>query len=822
MNVSKVEASNPQLRLARDFVQHTGQHIFLTGKAGTGKTTFLHGLKNSIPKRLIVTAPTGVAAINAGGVTLHSFFQMPFGPIVPGSDVQQQAQQRRFNKEKINIIKSLDLLVIDEISMVRADLLDGVDAVLRRYRQSPLPFGGVQLLMIGDLHQLSPVIRDDEWNLLKPWYDTGYFFSSNALKQAGMISIELQHIYRQSDAEFIRLLNRVRDNCLDDDVLQQLNQRHIASFQPDEKDNYITLTTHNRAADTINGQHLQTLDAKPFVFRASIDGDYPQHSYPTAEELCLKKGAQVMFVRNDNSGDKRYFNGKIGKITHIDQQHISVQCPDGDAAIVVEPVTWENIKYFLDGTSAEITAEVIGKFTQFPLRAAWAITIHKSQGLTFERAIIDANAAFAHGQVYVALSRCKSLEGMVLSTPISRTAVKTDTAVKTFTTQTDNNPATQQQLEQAMVLYQQGLLLECFNFQSLAESLGKFSRQLRDAAHLIHASSIDALATREQQVNAEIISVAEKFTRQLQSLFHTDKMPQTDPSIQQRVQKASCYFSDKLQSGQTALLPWLDSFGFDTDNRELRQQINKACSELRQSLRVKTAALLSCKSGFSSADYLHALDHAQIDFNPDTAGAVHQTDTSLHKTQHQELLLALKAWRAQQAKAEGLDQYRILRQGILMQISENLPTTMAKLLAIKGLGKRSAKKYGQAIITLVNEYCEANDGVSQSTGVQSAIEKSANPDTRKISYQLYRQGKSIQQIAKERGLIASTIEGHLAHYVSQGLLNIDELVTGEKRAMIENALNNKGAESIKQIKDYLGADFSYGEIRLVQESLHKN
>ncbi|MDT8282814.1 MAG: AAA family ATPase, partial [Gammaproteobacteria bacterium] len=315
MNVKTYAMHNAELQLAQDFVQYTRHHIFLTGKAGTGKTTFLHNLKHNTPKRMIITAPTGVAAINAGGVTLHSFFQLPFGPYVPGSDMQQ----RKFNKQKINIIKGLDLLVIDEISMVRADLLDTVDAVLRRYKHRHLPFGGVQLLMIGDLHQLSPVIKDDEWRLLKPYYASGYFFSSHALQQADMISIELKRIYRQSDAVFIALLNQVRDNRLDAAALQALNSHYRPEFQPGEQDNYITLTTHNRKADQINERQLQALPAKPFSFDARVEGDYPAYSYPTTEQLTLKKGAQVMFVRNDGSAEKRYFNGKIGKIIRLDR-----------------------------------------------------------------------------------------------------------------------------------------------------------------------------------------------------------------------------------------------------------------------------------------------------------------------------------------------------------------------------------------------------------------------------------------------------------------------------------------------------------------------
>ena len=815
MNDGKTpDTPNPELRLAFDFLQHTSNNIFLTGKAGTGKTTFLHALKKKTPKRMIVTAPTGVAAINAGGVTLHSFFQMPFGPYVPGSDVQQQAEQRRFSKEKINIIKGLDLLVIDEISMVRADLLDGVDAVLRRYKHRHLPFGGVQLLMIGDLHQLSPVVKDDEWNLLKAYYDSCYFFSSNALKQTDMISIELRHIYRQSDAHFIRLLNRVRDNRLDPDTLQALNTRYLPAFQPDEDDDYITLTTHNRSADTINDRQLHDLDAKPFTFQATIEGDYPPYSYPTAETLTLKKGAQVMFVRNDGSPDKRYFNGKIGKIIRIDNQGISVKCPDDDDEIRVEPVTWENIKYTLNANTKEITEEVVGKFSQYPLRLAWAITIHKSQGLTFERAIIDANAAFSHGQVYVALSRCKTFEGMVLSTPISAAAIKTDAAVAEFVEHAGRNPPTQERLNGAKVLYQQKLLLDCFDYQPLVASLRKLTRQLRDNRHLIRCSGIENLGDMERQVIEEIVTVAGKFTRQLQSLFN-DQAPEDDPRIQERVQKAFQYFSDK----QAGLAEWVSAFRFDTDNKDMGKQINKAFESLQHSLTIKTACLQSCRAGFAAGPYLNAIAHAEMDCASHAPAKKQATDFSVADVQHPEIFQALQAWRAQQAKEEDVEHYRILHQRVLIQIAVVLPDTPDALLRIKGIGKRTAEKYGEQLTAIVRDYCREHNVEPRQTPPESALENETKKDTRQISYELYLQGKDIKEIAEARGLVTSTIENHLAHHVRLGLLNVAEIVPEEKIATINQTAERMGKESLKAIKDHLGDDYSYGEIRLVLESL---
>ncbi len=698
-----MDIANPELQLANGFIKHTSNNIFLTGKAGTGKTTFLHKLKENTPKRMIITAPTGVAAINAGGVTLHSFFQLPFGPFVPGSETHQQRQRHRFSKEKVSIIKSLDLLVIDEISMVRADLLDAIDAVLRRYKHQNQPFGGVQLLMIGDLHQLSPVVKDDEWNLLKQYYDSFYFFSSNALRQTQMISIELKHIYRQSDVHFIQLLNRVRENRLDPDTLAALNTRYKPAFQADGENNYITLSTHNRSADNINKSHLQKLGSKSFVFQAVIEGDYPEYNYPTAEKLILKEGAQVMFVRNDSSAEKLYFNGKIGRITQIDKHSITVKCPDEKSEILVERANWENIKYILDAKNKEISEQVIGTFCQFPLRLAWAITIHKSQGLTFDHAIIDANAAFSHGQVYVALSRCKTFEGMVLSTPITQRAVKTDSTVAQFVERASQNSPTQEQLNSAKILYQQKLLLACFDFQALHFNLKKLSKLLFQNIKLIEFSGFELVDKVEKQNTDEIIIVSDKFKRQLQSLFANNKVPEDDAKLQERVQKASHYFSEKLQSG---LNEWLVSFNVDSDNKEIKKQIIQSFNSLAHTLAIKMACLQSCRKGFSTGSYLNALALADIDFKSNAPVKKPPPDYNAADVEHPELLQALKSWRIEQAEEEGVEQYRIIHQQVLIQIANTLADTQVALLQIKGVGKHTVEKYGTQLIAMVIEYCD--------------------------------------------------------------------------------------------------------------------
>ena len=388
---------NQELRNAWDFVEHTGISIFLTGKAGTGKTTFLRTLKERSNKRNIIVAPTGVAAINAGGMTIHSFFQLPLSPFVPNSNIKNRFD---YSKEKRKIMRTLDLLIIDEISMVRADVLDAIDSVLRRFREPNKPFGGVQLLMIGDLQQLTPVVTPEEEELLKHYYETPYFFGSKALCSISYVTIELTHVYRQQDDTFISLLNNIREGKTTATDLQRLNERYNPAFQPKNGSDYIRLTTHNRMAESYNEEQLRNLPTKAYTFSAETDGNFPEYNYPTDFNLTLKVGAQVMFIRNDNNG--RYYNGRIGHITHVDNKKIAVLCPGDVEEFEVEIETWENTKYTLNEKTKQIEAEVQGSFKQYPLRLAWAITIHKSQGLTFEHAIIDAQASFASGQVYVA------------------------------------------------------------------------------------------------------------------------------------------------------------------------------------------------------------------------------------------------------------------------------------------------------------------------------------------------------------------------------------------------------------------------------------
>lgn len=532
--------ANKELREAWDFVEHTGTSIFLTGKAGTGKTTFLRTVQSRSTKRMIVVAPTGVAAINAGGVTIHSFFQLPLSPYVPGANIRERFD---FSKEKRRIIASLDMLVIDEISMVRADLLDAVDFVLRRYRDRTQPFGGVQLLMIGDLQQLTPVIRPEDEMTLSQYYDTPYFFGSKALAQIPYVTIQLTHVYRQQDETFINLLNHIRDGHPTKEDLDQLNRRYKPAFIPKPEDGYIRLTTHNRLADNYNENELSKLKGKRYAFKAKIEGDFPSTICPAEENLQLKEGAQVMFIKNDGSAH-RFYNGKIGHILSIDEDCIHVQCAGEEEPIKVVQDVWENAKYTINPKDKTIETKVQGTFTQYPLRLAWAITIHKSQGLTFEHAIIDAGLSFASGQVYVALSRCKSLEGLVLASRISSTNIFNDSRVASYIShQQAAAEESISQLPQLKENYFRQQLVDLFTFSGLYNSQQQLYHTIVEFFHG-YPRLTDLIRTTNEQINKEVMDVSLKWrnviARMPSEQLHSDEMLF-------RVKRSADYFAAALK-----------------------------------------------------------------------------------------------------------------------------------------------------------------------------------------------------------------------------------------------------------------------------------
>ncbi len=600
-------AENEELRQAWDFVEHTGKSIFLTGKAGTGKTTFLHRIVNESTKRTVVVAPTGVAAINAGGVTIHSFFQLPFSPFIPNAKIKSKFD---FGKEKRRIIRTLDLLIIDEISMVRSDLLDAIDSVLRRYREPGRPFGGVQLVMIGDLQQLTPVVTAEDESILRGHYDTPYFFGSHALQQIDYVTIELKTVYRQQDEAFIRILNSVRSGRPPQMVIEQLNNRYRKDFRPDPKEGYIRLTTHNHLADNYNDKELEQLAGNPQTFTAEISGTFPEYAYPTAVTLELKVGAQVMFVKNDTAAERRYYNGRIGHVTHIADDEVFVRCPGDDRDICVTPQEWENAKYILNKETREIETDVQGIFRQLPLRLAWAITIHKSQGLTFERAIIDAALSFASGQVYVALSRCKTLEGLVLASPVSTAAVISDQRVEQYISYQEQEAL--QSIGRLHTLkeeYHRELLIELFDFREISMTEERLSRLLIEHFTRSHPALTNKHKATVQYLKDELSIVALKWTMLIQK---TEQEKLHEQPFMERIKRSAVYFSNELEKVFKGLFTLTKLI--ETKNKDVRGRLADCLADAQQAVMAKRLLLNDiAEQGFSVPFYLKAKQQAILD-----------------------------------------------------------------------------------------------------------------------------------------------------------------------------------------------------------------
>lgn len=599
---------NTDLQNAWDFVENTSRSIFLTGKAGTGKTTFLKKVVECSRKRPIVVAPTGVAAINAGGVTIHSFFQLPFSPYVPGAKIESRFD---FSKEKRKIIASIDLLIIDEISMVRADLLDAIDMVLRRFRDHSQPFGGVQMLMIGDLAQLTPVVTPEDERMLKPYYDTPYFFGSKALQQVDYVTIQLEHVYRQQDESFISLLNEVRNGHPSSEALARLNSRSQAiSDNARNPEGAIRLTTHNNKAKEYNEAELQKLPDRAFTYHAEVEGTFPDYSYPTDETLVLKKGAQVMFVKNDTSGKHRYYNGRIGHVVEADEHHVAVFCKGDDEAIEVEPLKWENTRYTLNEQTREIEAEVQGTFRQLPLRLAWAITIHKSQGLTFDQAIIDANQSFAPGQVYVALSRCRTLEGLTLAAPLHPRAIINDLRVDSYIAQQESEA--ERSIRQLPVLkqeYERHLLLKLFDFRALQTLQQSMVRIFAEFFYHSHAQLKQLQEQTLYDLQTRVIDVAQKWQQKIQAM---DIIHLRDDDFLERVKRSADYFAKKLYD--IFRDPILLSFRVETGNKQAARRLENVLPELRQACLSHRFLLLQiAKKGYSVENYLHEKQMSTLD-----------------------------------------------------------------------------------------------------------------------------------------------------------------------------------------------------------------
>ncbi len=704
---------NKQIDLAAEFLNNTGANIFLTGRAGTGKSTFLRSSINSLHKRVVVAAPTGVAAINIGGVTLHSLFQLPFSVHLPNSSSSQRDNNKgfrfRMGKRKIALIRSIELLVIDEISMVRCDLLDAIDETLRRVRRDGRPFGGVQLLMIGDIQQLSPICHDEEWELLREHYATPYFFDSKALRECNYITVELQEIFRQRDPHFTSLLNAIRDNAITPEVISSLNERYIPNFNPHKSEGYITLTTHNNSSNAINLRKLQEIDSTPTIFTASVKGEYPQTAYPNSMDLELKVGAQVIFIKNDTSTERLYYNGLIGEVVSMTQSEVRV-CPNnGGKDIEVSAVVWENIEYSLDATSGEIREEIKGSFSQLPLRCAWAITIHKSQGLSFDRAIIDANSSFAHGQVYVALSRCRTLEGMVLSTPLRGEAVIKDSNVEKFNQYVNRSQPSQEDLLRHKKAYLCTTLCELFNFSRLHQHTTAIVKLLSGHLYLEHPQLCNALNDANRVVKDEAIKFGEGFQRQIIQIVAAQELSTVERPLAERLVKASQYFESRLSPLSPLLRELTD---IEPDSAELKKRLKETLAELNEELTIKLKAIKLCGKEFSIESYQRLKAESIADGLKEQKSTKTKGSPKGEKSYdviHKELYTTLINWRNSEAEDANTPPYMVLPNRSIVDIQAKLPTTIAELKKIKGVGVVKVKQFGEDIISIVKDFCYDNN-----------------------------------------------------------------------------------------------------------------
>ena len=812
---------NQKLQFVEDLVLHTDAHIFLTGKAGTGKTTFLKSLPAKTHKRMVVVAPTGVAAINAGGQTIHSFFQLPFGPQLPdGANLATERrmetpslQFQRITRTKLKIMRTLDLLIIDEISMVRADVLDAVDAVLRRARHSTKPFGGVQLLMIGDVHQLAPVAKPEEWELLAPYYKTVYFFGSHVLQKTDYLCVELDHIYRQHDNEFITLLNKVRDNQLDNECLQILNSRYIPDLKPSE--GYITLTTHNYQADDINNTRLSELNGKSLIFNAMIEGVFPQSLYPCKEDLELKIGAQVMFVKNDPNPEKAYYNGKIGKLTDYNENtgELTVTC--GNEHIPVTPVRWQNLDYTLNESTQAIEEKEIGSFTQIPLRLAWAVTIHKSQGLTFDKLVVDARQAFAHGQVYVALSRCTSLEGLVLKTKLDAKTLVGDGIVDYFVEQMPEKEPSKEKVDTLRKAYELETILDLFDFRDFYRLVGKIAKVVIDNRTLFEGELVQELSTIRDKSKTKLVDVSQKFEKQIRTL-HSSALYESNPPLQERLQKGTTYFKEELttQSDMMLKLP------YKTDNKNVNEQIEDALKQLREVVYVKKQCLSNCEQKFDVDRYYKTKAVSLLEFEQRDKSAFSIKDAAMNKSKLYDVLVA---WRSEKAEEEDAELYKIIPNKTLKAIAKEKPVSMDALKEIEGMGPKRLRAFGKDLVNMVRIFSgmESLEDTSPEIEIPERITKKPKGTTFRITKQLIDQGMTVEEIASERNLTLSTIYGHIARFVEAGDYEAFQFVAKEKITVIEEYFRDTEDPSLGKAKEVLGDDYEFWELRIVQAEMNR-
>lgn len=753
------------------FINQTNQSVFLTGKAGTGKTTLLKKIISSTHKNTVVVAPTGIAALNAGGVTIHSFFMMPFGAFIPVTGQPPSTgrygqfntkdtlfKQGRLNKQRIEMFRKLELLIIDEVSMLRADLLDAMDYKLRKIRRNNNPFGGVQVLFIGDLLQLPPIVKDDERRVLDKYYDGYFFFHAQVTQEQPPLYIELDKIYRQSDETFIELLNELRNNFISDKYVKLLNQYVKPGFDATKHEGYITLTTHNRVADEMNERALKAIPGRSYVYTAKVEKDFPENIYPIPQEMELKVGAQVMFIKNDLAFEKRYYNGKIGVISELTADKAFVTFPEEGVTINVEQYEWENKKFSLDEKTGEIKEEVIGVFSHFPLKLAWAITIHKSQGLTFEKAVLDLSRVFAPGQAYVGLSRLVSLNGLILKSPIQLNGLQNDAHVINYARNKADEEVLSSSLKEATATYLRDRLQQTFNWESMASKW-----LVLEADHKSAGARSEMAKNREGFVNhvsilMSTLEPAAKFRAQLNKICR--QTPLNIELLQQRYEAAYDYFIKKLEPVFRGNIKRILLLG----QKRTVKQYTESLMELDELI-------------------------------TEVIGDLKRTRNLIDKLYKGEELNKSTIWDDQvrnfkEAKVE------LIKQEIKNKHPEIWDN--ADFVSFEKKPTKTASKKGKS---------------TQKKRVKGA--------TFNETLALFKAGKNATQIAEERGLAESTIVGHYARLVQDKRLNVEEVLSEEKLNLFKTKFVDGLPESFSKAKEILGDDATYQEMKVYLASIEQ-
>lgn len=755
------------------FINRTNKNLFLTGKAGTGKTTLLRKIIETTYKNTVVVAPTGIAALNAGGVTIHSFFQLPFGAFLPiderppfsGYSMQFNTKNTllrhaRMNRKKQDIMLKLELLIIDEVSMLRADLLDAIDHTLQKNRRDDRPFGGVQVLFIGDLLQLPPIVKDQEWSVLSRYYKGQFFFHSKVLEENPPFYIELEKIYRQSDQRFISVLNELRNNFISPENLELLNQYVQPDFDATKHEGYITLTTHNNVADSINEKALKTIQQKSFNFYAKTTGDFPENIYPIPKEMELKVGAQVMFIKNDMSYERRYFNGKIGVVSSLSADEIFVTFPEENKTIQVEPFGWENKKFTLDDKTGEIKEKTIGVFSHYPLKLAWAITVHKSQGLTFEKAVLDLSRVFAPGQAYVALSRLVSLDGLVLTESIQLNGLKNEADVVNYAKNKADKSTMIKALKEETAIYLRNRLQKTFNWEVMVTKWLTLESQHKQAGERSEMGKNRTIFEKQTRLLLDTLEPAKKFREQLIRIC--SQRPINLETIQERYEAAYTYFMEKLEPVFHSNLKQMVIIGSQSNAKQYFEDL----AELDELITDVIGNLKKDKNLVQAIARGEEPTKNQIWDNEVRNFKIHKVEAVKNEVQRERPTLAEEA------------DFFYLKEEVLP-------------------AKTKKKK-------------------------ESSKPKRVKGQTYIDTLELYKQGKSIAEIAKERSLTESTIQSHFAHWIKKGELTLDDALTKDRIQVLEEIFGDTVPEVINEAKAKAGDKVTYGEVRLYQASQSAN